>query len=99
MGRSAALEQADRLAEAEAVLDRALPHEGVYPQTAELYRRRMKRLAASGVREGAIAAFQRSLEWMRRYAATASSGSEGLAREAEGERYRAQLVAELGFEP
>jgi hypothetical protein len=94
-----ALEQADRLDQAEALLDRTLPHEGVYGQTAELYRHRMKRLLAAGDRAGAIAAYRRGLAWMQRYAASASSGGEGLARTEEGERFRARMIADLGFEP
>jgi tetratricopeptide (TPR) repeat protein len=94
-----ALERADKLEQAETLLDQALPHEGVYSQTAELYRQRMKRLLAAGDRAGAIAAYWRGLEWMQRYAASASSGGEGLARAGEGERFKTRLIADLGFEP
>ncbi len=93
------LERADRLTEAEAVIEKAVNCIGASAQVAEMYRLRMLRMLEAGNRGEAIEAFRASNESMRFYASQATSGGEGAALSLERDDHRKQLVRELGFDP
>lgn len=93
------LERADRLAEAQALIDRSVPHVGASLQTAELFRQRPIRLKPAGNHAGALAAFGKAMRFANFYASCASSAGEGLAFSEQRDAFRATLVADLGFHP
>lgn len=97
--RALALEQADRLEEAERTILDALDHAGRDIQIAHLYELRMQRKLTEGDRDAAVAAFRKSLGWMYSLASGATSGGEGAAYMYEVKRHRAHLVSLLGFDP
>ncbi len=94
-----ALEQADRLAEAEQTITAALPHSGAAATVAELYAQRMERLQQAGEERAARQAFEEAERWIQFYASQATSGGEGAALALERERFRAALVRRLGYDP
>ena len=85
------MERADRLAEAEQCITDAIDHIGAALQVAELYRQRMLRLQDSGQPGEALKAREAAVRWAHRYAASASSGGEGLALSRERDAFIAQL--------
>ncbi len=88
------LERADRVDEAEQVIQRALDHLGVYSSLAWLHEQRMARLSAEGRDEDARIAKARAIQWLNAYAGSATSGGEGAALSLE----RDKRIAALGGE-
>jgi hypothetical protein len=88
------LELNDRLDEAEQTILSAIDHIGVYSQIAYLYELRYARLRAANRLDEAKAAKQRAIEWLYRYASSATSGGEGAALSQE----RDQRIRALGGE-
>ena len=88
------LERADRIDEAEATIERALDHIGVYSSLAYLHELRVARLLGEGKEEAAAAARERAIHWLYMYASSATSGGEGAALSRE----RDQRIAALGGE-
>lgn len=87
------LEAADKLAEAEAVIRRALDPVGD-PSSAQigyLYELRCRRLIRQGKLEEARVAAGKGCHFMREYASGASSGGEGIALHRESQDYRKSL--------
>jgi hypothetical protein len=97
--KALALEQSDRLEEAEQAIRSAIDHAGRDIQVAHLYELRMQRKLNEGDRDAAVAAFRKSLGWMYSLASGATSGGEGAAYMYEVKRHRAHLVSLLGFDP
>ncbi len=85
------MERADRLAEAEQCITDAIDHIGAAIQVAELYRQRMLRLQDSGQPGEALKAREAAIRWAHRYAASATSGGEGVALSRERDAFIAQL--------
>jgi hypothetical protein len=94
-----ALEAQDQLEAAEKVISDGCPYIGFAYSTAEMYRLRMLRLMKANNQAGALAAFQKSSNFIFFYASMATSGGEGTALAAERDQFRAQLVAEYGSDP
>ena len=90
-----ALEAQGRLAEAERVMVDGCPYQGVLISVAEMYRRERGRCLARGDAPGATAAHQAAVRFAYAYAASATSGGEGVALSRE----RDAFLAELGPEP
>lgn len=93
--KAVALEQSNRLEEAERAITEAVQHIGAAASVAELYRLRMVRLIETGDVEGARAAADQAERWITFYASQATSGGEGVALSQE----RDQFLAELGRGP
>ncbi len=89
--RAYALEADDRLAEAEQAMRQGCDVLGVLISIAEMYRRRMIRLAAAGDAAGAAHARERAIDWAHQYAAGATSGGEGVALSRERDAFIASL--------
>jgi hypothetical protein len=85
------MERADRLAEAEQCITDAIDHIGAAIQVAELYRQRMLRLQDSGQPGEALKAREAAIRWAHRYAASATSGGEGVALSRERYAFIARL--------
>lgn len=93
--KARALEQADQLEAAEALLKDSIPHQAFALEIAEMYRERMLRLRAAGDREGASEAWRKSYNWACFYASQATSGGEGTAMSVE----RDDFLRTLGPRP
>ena len=91
MERAEALEKEDRLIEAEAVLRDSIPHQAFALTIAEMYRRRMLRLADAADAPGAAEARQKASDWAYFYASQATSGGEGTAMSAERDEFLRSL--------
>jgi hypothetical protein len=88
------LERADRIADAEETIQKALDHIGVYSSLAYLHELRYARLLREGKQGAAAEARERAIEWLYAYAGSATSGGEGAALSLE----RDQRIAALGGE-
>jgi hypothetical protein len=95
--RAKALEQEDRLEEAESVVKGAmLPQGWPWPaQLAELYRLRMERMLDAGDSERARAAAKEAVDYMWLYASGATSGGEGAALSYERDQFRKEIRSAL----
>jgi hypothetical protein len=91
--RAQALERADRLSEAEEAITSAVQHLGAYASIAQLYAARTDRLLRAGDRDGAAAAYAKARQWMYSYAASATSGGEGVALSMERDEFLAALAS------
>jgi len=89
--QAVALEQANRLDEAERAITAAVDHIGAAASVAELYRQRMVRLAESGDQQGASAAADQAERWICHYASQATSGGEGAALSEERDRFLEEI--------
>lgn len=89
----------DRLEEIENEMLRAIDHIGVAGSIAEMYAQRMRAFQRAGNEPRAIAAFKLAVEWMDRYAGSATSGGEGAALSYERDRFHEALVREFGYDP
>lgn len=89
--RAKALDLADKIAEAEAVIQAAIPHLAFAAATAQLHRERMLRLQEAGDLDGARTAFEKASDWIRAYAGFATSGGEGAALSLERDEFLANL--------
>lgn len=87
-----ALEAQGRMEEAEQAMREGCPQLGVLISIAEMYRRRMQRLAGAGDPAGAAAARERAIHFAQQYASGATSGGEGAALSRERDRF----IEELG---
>ena len=87
-----ALEAQGRLEEAEQAMRDGCDQIGVLLSIAEMYRRRMQRLAQAGDAAGAAHARAKAVDWAYRYAGSATSGGEGAALSME----RDDFIKELG---
>ncbi|HSW07977.1 hypothetical protein [Aquabacterium sp.] len=85
------LERANRLNEAEDCITSAVDHIGAALQVAELYRHRMLRLLREGDNAGADHARTQAVRWVQHYAASATSGGEGVALSRERDAFLARL--------
>ncbi len=94
-----ALQQADRLEEAENVIRQAVPHLGFAASIAEMYAQRMRAFQRAGDEPRAAEAFKRAVDWMDNYASYATSGGEGAALSLERDQFHADLVKEFGYDP
>ena len=74
-----ALEAKDRLEEAEQTMRQGCDQIGVLLSIADMYRKRMLRLAQSGDVAGAAHARAKAVDWAYSYAGSATSGGEGAA--------------------
>lgn len=90
-----ALEEAGRIDDAIALVDRECPHLGALLTQAELWARRMRRVRAAGDLAAARQAHERAAALAWGYAAGATSGGEGAALSLERDRF----LAELGPQP
>ncbi|MEO8068285.1 MAG: hypothetical protein ABI599_11385 [Flavobacteriales bacterium] len=97
--KAVALEQQDRLEEAEQVIRDGVPHLAFAHATADMYRLRMLRLKSAGDAPGALAAFKKSSHFIFFYASMATSGGEGTALSEERDEFREQLVSDYGSDP
>lgn len=88
-----ALEQAGRLQDAEQALLRGIDHQGALLTVAELHLVRHRRLLDAGDTEGAAQAAEAATRWAHAYAASATSGGEGLALSRERDAFLARLGA------
>lgn len=88
---AAALEAQGRLAEAERVMLDGCPHQGVLISVAEMYRREMARRAQRGDAAAAATAREAAVRWAHAYAASATSGGEGVALSRERDAFLARL--------
>ena len=88
------LERADRIADAEETIQKALDHLGVYSSLAYLHELRYARLLREGKQGAAAEARERAIHWLYAYAGSATSGGEGAALSLE----RDQRIAALGGE-
>jgi hypothetical protein len=88
------LERADRLDEAEQIIENALDHIGVYSSLAHLHELRYARLLREGRDDAASVARERAIHWLYVYASSATSGGEGAALSME----RDQRITALGGE-
>lgn len=93
------LEDAGRLKEAEAAIQKAAPHIGSAASIAEMYARQMRMFQRAGDEPRAIEAFKQAVDWMGNYAASATSGGEGAALSLERDDFRAALAREFGYDP
>lgn len=89
--RAYALEADNRLDEAEQVMRDGCRVLGVLLSIAEMYRKRMQRLAAAGDSAGAAAARERAVHFAHQYAGGATSGGEGVALSRQRDRFFAEL--------
>lgn len=89
----------DRLEAVEAEMQRAIDHLGVAGSIAEFYAERMRAFQCAGNEARAIAAFKLAVEWMDRYASSATSGGEGAALASESDQFRKALALEFGYDP
>lgn len=89
----------DKQVEAEEKLLAEINDISVASTIAEMYAQRMRAFQQEGNEERAIAAFNLVDHWMCTYASWATSGGEGVANSRERDRFIAELVQELGFDP
>lgn len=89
----------DRLEEVEREMLASIDHIGVAGSIAEIYAERMRAFQRAGNEARAIAAFKLAVDWMGRYASSATSGGEGAALSYERDRFRAALAREFGYDP
>jgi hypothetical protein len=89
--KATALEQEDRLIEAEEVIRESVEHQGFAIMIAEMYRKRMLRLTNNGDQTGAAAARQKASDWAYFYASQATSGGEGTAMSAQRDEFLSTL--------
>lgn len=89
----------DRLEDVEKEMLRSIDHIGVAGSIAEIYAERMRAFQRAGNEPRAIAAFRLAVEWMARYAGSATSGGEGAALSYERDQFRAALAREFGYDP
>ena len=89
-----ALEADGRIEEAVALVGRECPFQGALITQAELWQRTMSRCLAAGDREGARQAWSKSRGFAYGYAASATSGGEGVALSLERDAFLAQLGPE-----
>lgn len=94
-----ALEAEGKLEAAEQHIRASCAHIGFAQATAEMYRLRMLRLKSLGDDTGARHAFGKASNYIGMYASMATSGGEGSALSEERDRFRAQLVIDLGVDP
>ena len=87
MSRAEALEKDNRLTEAEALIREAVPDQAFALVIAEMYRRRMLRLASGGDAQGAAEARQKASDWAYYYASQATSGGEGTAMSVDRDEF------------
>ena len=87
ISRAEALEKDNRLIEAEALIREAVPHQAFALVIAEMYRRRMLRLASGGDAQGAAEARQKASDWAYYYASQATSGGEGTAMSVDRDEF------------
>jgi hypothetical protein len=90
------LEQADKLGEAEELLQKSIDHIGCYSSIAHMYELRLTRLSAKGDEAGAQAAGDRAIHWLVMYASCATSGGEGAALSMERDERIAAIRDSLG---
>lgn len=86
-----ALEQSGRLQEAEQALLRGIDHQGALLSVAQLYLERHRRCLQAGDTAGAAQAAEAATRWAHAYAASATSGGEGLALSRERDAFLARL--------
>ncbi|WP_374436760.1 hypothetical protein [Inhella sp.] len=86
-----ALEAQGRLAEAERLMLDSCPYLGVLISVAEMYRREMGRCLARGEAAAAASAREAAVRWAHAYAASATSGGEGVALSRERDEFLARL--------
>lgn len=89
----------DRLEALEKEMLRSIDHIGVAASIAEIYAGRMRAFQRAGNEPRAIAAFKLAVDWMDRYASSATSGGEGAALSHESDQFRAALTREFGYDP
>jgi hypothetical protein len=89
--RARRLELANKLKEAEQAIKDGVPHAAFCLLPADLYRRRMNRLAKAGDADGAQHARKEAIDWIYFYASQATSGGEGAAFSGERDRFMAEL--------
>ncbi|MBX3745568.1 MAG: hypothetical protein KF833_09695 [Verrucomicrobiae bacterium] len=89
----------DRLEEMEKEMLRSIDHIGVAASIAEVYAQRMRAFQRAGNEARAVAAFKLAVDWMARYAGSATSGGEGAALSLECDAFRQSLVLEFGYDP
>lgn len=89
----------DRLEDVEREMRAAIDHIGVAASIAEIYAGRMRAFQRAGNEPRAIAAFKLAVDWMRSYAASATSGGEGSALSRECDEFRESLALEFGYDP
>lgn len=89
----------DRLEAIEEEMRRSIDHIGVAASIAEMYAQRMRAFQRAGNEPRAIAAFKLAVDWMGRYAGSATSGGEGAALSYERDRFHDALVREFGYDP
>jgi len=89
-----ALEEEGRIEEAIALVDRECKMQGALISQAELWSRTMSRRLAADDRQGARQAWRQSRDFAYAYAASATSGGEGVALSAERDAFLAQLGPE-----
>lgn len=94
-----ALQDADRLEEAEQTIRQAVQHIGAAASIAEMYAQRMRAFQRAGDEPRAIEAFNKAVDWMGTYAGWATSGGEGAALSEERDRFHEALVREFGYDP
>lgn len=93
------LESAGKIQEAEArILEGANSLGGVF-SVAEMHARRMRRFLQTGDAAAARKAFADAERWIFHYASLATSGGEGAALSLERDRFRSELVGQLGYDP
>lgn len=97
--RARALEQADQLEAAEALIRSSVPTLHFAHAIADLYRARMNRMAAQADRAGALDAYRKARTFIYFFASMATSGSEGEALSAERDAFMTELIAEFGADP
>ena len=85
-------ERADQLEEAEQTILTSVDHIGAYSSVAHLYEDRYARLLRAGRHDEAMTARSRAIDWLHRYAGSATSGGEGAALSLE----RDQRIGALG---
>jgi hypothetical protein len=93
------LDGPDRIEDVEKQMQAAIPYLGVAASIAEMYARRMRAFQRAGNEPRAVAAFKLAVDWMRSYAAGATSGGEGAALSDECDRFHAALTREFGYDP
>lgn len=89
--KARALERADRLDEAEAIIRDGVPDAHFALVIADLYRHRMFRLRESGDVEGAGNAREHAERWACFFASQATSGGEGMAYSGERDEFLKSL--------
>ncbi len=89
--KAQALDRANKMDEAEAVIRDAIPDPHFALEIAQLYVDRQSRLRESGDASGALQAREQAEQWAYFFAAQATSGGEGRAFEVERDAFLARL--------